>query len=75
LSANVAESSATSSVSSHGVRQVCPEALTSAPAGSDSNCIAAVGDDDLRKSRPGIDAEHAAKVKPHAMNPITLLMK
>jgi hypothetical protein len=61
-------------VSSHGVRQVCPEAFTSAPVGTDSNRIAAVGGDDLRKSRPGIDAEHAATVKPHATTAMTLLI-
>jgi hypothetical protein len=40
----------------------------------DSNRNAAVGGDDLRKSRLGIDAEHEAKVKPHAMTAMTLLM-
>jgi hypothetical protein len=40
--------------------------LTSAPAGTDSSRNAAVGGDDLRKSRLGIDAEHADTVKPHA---------
>jgi hypothetical protein len=60
-------------VSSHGVLHVCPEALTSAPGGSDSNRNAAVGGDDLRKSRLGI-AEHAATVKPHATTARTLLM-
>jgi hypothetical protein len=45
-----------------------------APAGTDSSRNAAVGGDDLRKSRLGIDAEHEAKVKPHAMTAMTLLM-
>jgi hypothetical protein len=49
--------------------------LTSAPGGADSNRNAALGGDDLRKSRLGIDAEHAAKVKPHATTKITLLMR
>jgi hypothetical protein len=66
----VAESSATSSLSSHGVRQVCPETLTSAPGGTDSNRNAVVAGDDLRKSRA--DPEHAANVNPHTTNPMTL---
>jgi hypothetical protein len=76
LSANVAESSgATWTVSSHGVRQACPtEVLTSAPGGSDSNRNAAVGGDELRKFKLGIDAEHAATVKPHATTAMTRLM-
>jgi hypothetical protein len=74
LSANVAASSGlTWMVSSHGVRHVCPDALTSAAGGSDSNRNAAVGGDDLRKSRLGI-AEHEAKVKPHVTTAMTLLM-
>jgi hypothetical protein len=72
LSANVAESSATSSLSSHGVRQVCPETLTSAPGGTDSNRKAAVAGDDLRKSKD--DPEHAANVNPHATTPITFFI-
>jgi hypothetical protein len=76
LSANVAESSgATWTVSSHGVRQVCPkDVLTSAPGGWDSNRNASVGGDELRKFRVGIDAEHAATVMPHATRAITRLM-
>jgi hypothetical protein len=48
LSSNVAESSVTWTVSSHGVRQVCPKILTSAPAGTDSSRNAAVGGDARR---------------------------
>jgi hypothetical protein len=54
------------------VRQLCPETLTSAPVGTDSKRSAAFGGDDLRKS--GIDAEHAATLKPHATTAITLLI-
>ena len=62
-------------MSSQGVWQVCPEEVfTSAPAGSDSNRTAAVEGDDFRKFRLGIDAEHAATVKPHAMTAMTRLM-
>jgi hypothetical protein len=62
-------------VSSQGVWQVCPEEVfTSAPAGSDSNRTAAVEGDEFRKFRLGIDAEHAATVKPHAMTAMTRLM-
>jgi hypothetical protein len=75
LSANVADiSAATWTVSSQGVRQVCPEILTSAPFGSDSNRNASLGGDELRKFRLGIDAEHAATVKPHATRAITRFM-
>jgi len=56
------------------VRQLCPETFTSAPGGSDSNRSAAVVGDDLRKSRPGIEDEHAATIKLHAKTPMTLLM-
>jgi hypothetical protein len=57
------------------VRQVCPEeVLTSAPGGSDSNRKASVGGDELRKFRLGIDAEHAATVRPHATTAMTRLM-
>jgi hypothetical protein len=59
-------------VSSHGVRQLCPETLTSAPVGTDSKRSAAFGGDDLRKS--GTDAEHAATLKPHATTAMTLLI-
>jgi hypothetical protein len=48
--------------------------LTSAPGGSDSNRNASVGGDELRKFRLGIDAEHAATVKPHATTAMTRLM-
>jgi hypothetical protein len=48
--------------------------LTSAPVGTDSNRNAAFGDDDLRKSRLGIDAEHAATVKPQAITAMTFLI-
>jgi hypothetical protein len=48
--------------------------LTSAPGGSDSNRKASVGGDELRKFRLGIDAEHAATVKPHATTAMTRLM-
>ena len=50
--------------SAQGVLQVCPvEVLTSAPAGSDSNCKVVVGVADFSASDP--DA-HPATVKPHA---------
>jgi hypothetical protein len=48
--------------------------LTSAPFGSDSNRNASLGGDELRKFRLGIDAEHAATVKPHATRAITRFM-
>jgi hypothetical protein len=51
---------------------VDPE-LSQPLSGSDSKRNAAVGGDDLRKSRLGI-AEHAATVKPHATTAMTLLM-
>jgi hypothetical protein len=69
----VAESSATSSLSSHGVRQVCPETLTWAPDGTDSNRNVVVAGDDLRKSRA--DPEHAANVNPHTTTPIALIIE
>jgi hypothetical protein len=57
------------------VRQVCPkEVFTSAPGGSDSNRKASLGGDELRKFKLGIDAEHAATVKPHAKTAMTRLM-
>src|SRR3984893_17880097 len=74
LRVKVTESSATSRVSSHGVRQVCPETLTWAPGRTDSNRNAVFAGDDLRKSRLGIDAEHAANVKPHTTKPMTRLI-
>jgi hypothetical protein len=48
--------------------------LTSAPGGSDSNRTASVGGEELKKFRLGIDAEHAATVKPHATTAMTRLM-
>jgi hypothetical protein len=39
-----------------------------------SNRNASLGGDELRKFRLGIDAEHAATVKPHATRAITRLM-
>jgi hypothetical protein len=85
LCANVAEiSGATWTLSSHGVRQVTPEILTSAPAGFDSNRTVSVraeivptvsvDGDELKKFKLGIDAEHAAKVKPHAITAMTRLI-
>jgi hypothetical protein len=68
----VAESSATSTLSSHGVRQVCPETLTWAPGGTDSNLNAVVAGDDFRKSRA--DPEHAANVNPHTTSPMTFII-
>jgi hypothetical protein len=60
------------------VRQVCPETLTSAPDGTDSNRNAVVAGDDLRKSgvlrKSEADPEHAANVNPHTTTPITLLI-
>jgi hypothetical protein len=65
----VAESSgAACTASAHGVRQLGPaEVFTSAPGGSDSNRTDSVDGDELKKFRLGIDAEHAATVRPHAM--------
>src|SRR5262249_27068032 len=59
----------------HGVRQLCPsEVFASAPDGSES--MASVSDCgvDLRKSRLGIVAEHAATIRPQATTAITRLM-
>ena len=65
----------TCTVSSQGVRQVCPEeVLTSAPGGSDSNRNASDGGAELRKFRLGMVAEQAATVKPHATMAMTRLM-
>src|SRR4029453_16494787 len=62
-------------VSSHGVRQVWPwVVLASAPGGSDSIRKVSVAGADLKKSRLGIDAEHAARVKPHATKAMTRLI-
>jgi hypothetical protein len=80
----VAETSgATWTLSSHGVRQVTPEILTSAPGGFDWNRTVSVREidptvsvdgDELKKSKLGIDAEHAAAVKPHAITAMTRLI-
>jgi hypothetical protein len=62
-------------VSSQGVRQLCPWTLrASAPGGSDSIRTMSVGGDDFKKSRLGMEAEHAATVKPHATTAMTRLM-
>jgi hypothetical protein len=80
LSANVAEISGASwTLSSHGVRQVPAEVLTSAPGGFDSNrtvCVRAVSvdGDELKKFKLGVDAEHAATVKLHAITAMTRLI-
>src|SRR6266511_5674650 len=58
-----------------GVRQLWPkEVFASAPGGSDA--MASVSDcgADLRKSRLGIVAEHAASIRPQATTAITRLM-
>ena len=62
-------------VSSLGVRLVwrC-EVLASAPGGSDSIRRVSVAGDDLKKSMLGKEAEHAARVKPHATKAMTRLM-
>jgi hypothetical protein len=67
LSANeIPNSSPADTVSSHGVRQLWPCVVcASAPGGSDSIRNTSV-EDDLKKSKLGIDIEHAARVKPHA---------
>jgi len=48
--------------------------LTSAPGGSDSNRTVSVDGDELKKFKLGIDAEHAATVKPHAITAMTRLI-
>src|SRR6266508_1567277 len=58
-----------------GVRQLWPkEVFASAPGGSDA--MASVSDcgADLRKSRLGIVAEHAASIRPQATTAITRIM-
>src|SRR3954454_14676136 len=61
--------------SSQGVRQLCPCVVrASAPGGSDSTRSVSVAGDPLKKSRLGIDMEHAASAKPHARMAITRLM-
>jgi hypothetical protein len=77
-------SGVTWTLSSHGVRQVTPEVLTSAPGGFDSNRMVSVrtetvptvsvDGDELKKFKLGIDAEHAATVKPHAITAMTRLI-
>lgn len=76
LSAKVTENSLPGwTGSSHGVRQFCPsEVFASAPGGSDSIRSASVCGEEPRKFRLGIDVEHAARVKPHAMTAMTRLM-
>src|SRR5215813_8792104 len=59
----------------HGVWQLCPsEVFASAPDGSESMASASDCGVDLRKSRLGIVAEHAATIKPQATTAITRLM-
>src|SRR5262249_56592761 len=58
-----------------GVRQLSPnEVFASAPGGSDSMANVSGCGVDLRKSRLGIVAEHAASMKPHATTAMTRLM-
>jgi hypothetical protein len=71
-------------LSSHGVRQVPAEVLTSAPGGLDSNWTVSVwavsvwavsvDGDEPKKFKLGVDAEHAATVKPHAITAMTRLI-
>ena len=66
-------------MSSHGVRQVPAEVLTSAPGGFDSNrtvCVrtVSVDGDELKKFKLGVDAEHPATVKPHAITAMARLI-
>jgi hypothetical protein len=48
--------------------------LTSAPGGSDSNRTVSVDGDELKKFKLGIDAEHAATVRPHAITAMIRLI-
>ena len=57
--------------------------MTSAPGGFDSNrtsvrtetvSVVSVDGDEPKKFKLGIDAEHAARVKPHAITAITRLI-
>ena len=67
-----ANSLSVGTVSSQGVRQVCPwEVRASAPGGSDSIRSTSVLGVDLKKSKLGIDIEHAARAKPHPTAAIT----
>jgi hypothetical protein len=62
-------------MTSQGVRQLCPEDIfASAPGGSDSILSASFGGDDFMKLKLGRDAEHAAKLKPHATTAMTRRM-
>jgi hypothetical protein len=49
--------------------------LTSAPGGFDSNRTVSVDGDELKKFiKLGVDEEHAATVKPHAITAMTRLI-
>src|SRR5579871_2003300 len=71
----MARSLSVGTVSSHGVRQVCPcEVRASAPGGSDSIRNTSVGGLDLKKSKLGMDIEQSASASPQATAAITRLM-
>jgi hypothetical protein len=62
-------------VSSQGVRQLCPcEVRASAPGGSDSTRKTSVAGVDLKISKLGMDIEHAASAKLQAVTAITRVM-
>src|SRR3954467_15751929 len=62
-------------VSSQGVRQLCPcEVRASAPGGSDSTRKTSLGGVDLKISMLGMDIEHAASAKLQAITATTRVM-